>query len=111
MIERWIAQMRQERRKNFRVEWNSPATIYDADRQLARPCILSDFSNSGAKITGVVASTVPDEFMLRIARGHGRTRHCRVIWRTDDTVGIEFTDRTKRAAKPGAEPTVREPAQ
>ena len=83
--------MRRERRKNFRVEWNSPATIYDTDRQLARPCILSDFSNSGAKITGVMASTIPDEFMLRIARDHGRTRKCRVIWRADDTLGVEFT--------------------
>jgi hypothetical protein len=103
--------MRRERRRNFRVEWNSPATIYDADRQLARPCILSDFSNSGAKITGVLASTIPDEFMLRITRGHGRTRSCRVVWRTDDAVGIEFTDRAKRAAKPASEPTVQEPAQ
>jgi hypothetical protein len=105
------AQMRQERRRNFRVEWNSPATIYDADRQLARPCILSDFSNTGAKITGVLTSTIPDEFMLRIARGHGRVRNCRVVWRTDDAVGIEFTDRAKRAAKPRPEPAVREPAQ
>jgi hypothetical protein len=103
--------MRQERRKNFRVEWNSAATIYDAERQLARPCILSDFSNGGAKITGVMASTVPDEFILRMARGHGRTRHCRVKWRTDDAVGIEFTDRIKSAAKSSPGPAVREPAQ
>jgi hypothetical protein len=112
MINRRNTHMRRERRKNFRVEWNSPATIYDLDRQLVRPCILSDFSNGGAKITGVLSATVPDEFMLRITRGHGRTRKCRVIWRTDDAVGIEFTDRTKRAgqADPGKR-TLREPAQ
>ena len=31
---------RRDRRKNFRVEWNLPATIYDADRHLERPCTL-----------------------------------------------------------------------
>jgi PilZ domain len=101
--------MRRERRKNFRVEWHSPATIYDLERHSARPCILSDFSNGGAKITGVRASTIPDEFMLRFNHGHGGTRKCRVIWRTDDTLGIEFTDHIKRAEKPNLKQSVREP--
>jgi hypothetical protein len=47
--------MRRERRKHFRVEWNSPATIYDG--QLPRCCIVSNFSNGGAKIVGVKATT------------------------------------------------------
>jgi hypothetical protein len=85
--------MRRERRKSFRVDWNSPATIHDSERHLARPCILSNFSNGGAQITGARASTIPDEFMLQITRDDGRTRKCRVLWRTDDTVGVEFTDR------------------
>jgi hypothetical protein len=58
--------MPHERRKNFWVEWNSPATIYDSERNLARPCILS-FSNGGAQITGVRPSTIPDEFELLLA--------------------------------------------
>jgi len=33
--------MRGEQRKNFRIEWNSPAAIYDVDRELLRPCILA----------------------------------------------------------------------
>jgi len=82
--------MRGERRKTFRVEWNSPATIYDVDRELVRPCILSNFSNTGARITGIRATTIPDEFVLCITPG--RTRRCRVIWRSDDTLGVEFTD-------------------
>jgi len=103
--------MRRERRKNFRVEWNSPATIYDMDRQLARPCILSDFSNGGAKITGVLACTVPDEFMLQIARSQGRTRKCRVVWRSDDAVGIEFTDRIADTERQSPGRREREPAR
>jgi hypothetical protein len=84
--------MNNERRRNFRVEWNSPATIYDLERQLARLCILSNFSNTGARITGVLASTIPDEFMLRITGGRRGTRKCRVLWRSNDTLGAEFTD-------------------
>ena len=84
--------MHRERRRNFRVEWNSPATIHDPERDLVRPCILANFSNTGANITGVRADTIPDEFMLRITQGRDRTRKCRVLWRTGDTLGAEFID-------------------
>jgi PilZ domain len=87
--------MRGERRKNFRVEWNSPGTIYDLERRLARPCILTNFSNTGARITGVMSSTVADEFMLRISRG--RTHQCHVLWRSDDALGVVFVGRMTKA--------------
>ena len=87
--------MRRDRRRNFRVEWHAPATIYDG--QLARPCIVSNFSNGGAKIVGVRATTVPDEFMLRITPGHGRTRKCRVLWRSEDCLRVQFIDRIATA--------------
>jgi hypothetical protein len=98
--------MRRDRRNNFRVEWQSPATLYDGT--LARPCILSNFSNGGAKITGVRAMTIPDEFGLRIAPRR-RMHICRVIWRTDDALGVQFTDppaspAPRRAARQAREP-------
>jgi hypothetical protein len=88
--------MRRDRRKSFRVEWNSSATIYDANRHLERPCILSDFSSGGAKISGVRANTIPDAFKLRIAHDECHARTCRVIWRTEHALGVEFTDRLGR---------------
>jgi hypothetical protein len=81
---------RLERRKNFRVTWNLPATIYDVERHLERPCILSDLSGGGARLSGVRASTIPDEFRLRTPLGD---RHsCHVVWRTDNELGVRFTD-------------------
>jgi hypothetical protein len=80
--------MRRERRKNFRVEWNSPATIYHD--KVARPCILLNFSNGGARIAGVRADTIPNEFTLLITRARAHT--CRVLWRSDHTVGVAFID-------------------
>jgi len=100
--------MVRERRKSFRVEWNSPATIYDGG--VARPCILSNFSNAGAKITGIIPATVPDEFTLRITP-HGRKRKCRVLWRYGEALGVEFTDRVPGAEEPDIGHTAEQPAQ
>ena len=91
-------QMAHDRRKNFRLDWNCLATIHDSERNLARPCILSSYSNGGAQITGVRASTIPDEFVLQITRDDGR--ECRVIWRTDDALGVEFINRITLANEP-----------
>ncbi len=75
-----------ERRKNFRVEWNSAAKIYDRNGRFARRYIVSNFSNGGAKIVGVEPSTVPDEFILRISP-HGRAQGCHVTWRSKEVWG------------------------
>ena len=98
---------RRDRRKNFRVEWNLPATIYDVDRHLERPCVLVDLSNGGAKIAGVRAYTIPDLFRLRTPVGDRRS--CRVIWRTEDTLGVEFSDHIDGEGCASDRPAVREP--
>jgi hypothetical protein len=84
--------MAHERRNNFRVEWNSAASIYTSDGAWSHPCVLKDFSNGGAKITDIPVSNVPDRFMLRFLRGPRGARECHVLWRTHDTLGVEFID-------------------
>jgi len=88
-----------ERRENFRVEWNSPGKIYDCDGRFARPCIVSNFSNGGAKVAGVEPGTVPDEFILRISP-HSRAHRCHVTWRSKDGLGVEFVDKVKGTSEP-----------
>jgi hypothetical protein len=85
------SEMRRERRKHFRVEWNSVATIFQG--KVTRPCIVKNFSNGGARIVGVVAATIPDEFALRITSHDNRIRRCRVLSRSDDELRVKFTDR------------------
>jgi hypothetical protein len=80
-----------ERRKTFRVEWNSSAMMYDFRGRFARQCVVSNFSNGGAKITGIEVTTVPDEFILRITP-HSRPHRCRVAWRSKDSMGVAFAD-------------------
>jgi hypothetical protein len=88
-----------ERRKNFRVEWNSPAKIYDRRGRFARRCVVSNLSNGGAKIAGLEPSTVPYEFILRISP-RGRPQECHVTWRSKDDLGVEFTDKARGANEP-----------
>jgi hypothetical protein len=80
-----------ERRGSFRVEWHSPAKMYDCDGRFARECIVNNFSNGGAKITGIDIAAVADEFMLRITP-HSRVHRCRVVWRSKDSLGVAFAD-------------------
>jgi hypothetical protein len=86
------AAVSRERRKTFRLEWNMVATLYDVRGGRPRMCIVDNFSNGGAKISGVPPDTVPDELVLRITP-HSRPRKSRVIWRSAEAVGVEFTDR------------------
>jgi hypothetical protein len=84
--------MAREQRKDLRVQWQSSATIRDVGGRLIRTCILSDLSNGGAKLTTVNATTIPDQFILGIARGRGGSRRCRVLWRRKGMLGVAFTD-------------------
>jgi hypothetical protein len=73
--------------------------IYDCDSDWTGTCILSDFSNGGAKIRGVTVSTVPDHFLLR-AIGLRKTYKCHVLWRSADALGVEFIDHLSGEEKP-----------
>jgi hypothetical protein len=94
--------MARERRKNFRVEWNSTATVLGLDGQLICACVLSDLSDGGAKLTAV-AKVIPDQFHLVITRGPRGRRKCRVLWRGAGVIGVAFTDRPRSAEKPETE--------
>jgi hypothetical protein len=88
-----------ERRKNFRVEWNSLAEIYDRDGHLDRLCVVRNFSNTGATIVNLEPDALPDEFTLRISP-KGNARACSVIWRSKDALGVAFTIDAKASTKP-----------
>jgi hypothetical protein len=84
--------MARERRKNFRVEWRSAASIHSLDGAWKHACVVKDFSNGGAQITHLPVSDIPDQFVLRFLRGPRGSRKCKVLWRSLDTLGVAFTD-------------------
>jgi hypothetical protein len=82
--------MPRERRKNFRVEWNSPGKIEAQGRTICS-CIVNNFSNGGANISKVQSALIPDFFILHVL-GFDKPRQCRVTWRHEEELGVQFTD-------------------
>jgi hypothetical protein len=95
----WKTVNMRERRKNFRVEWNSFAKMFDCNGHFIGRCVVSNFSNGGARITGVHPDTAPDKFILRLT-SHGRAHQCQIVWRSKDGFGVEFTDYVKGTNAP-----------
>ena len=90
--------MQDERRGNFRVEWNGEAKIAVKGRVVCS-CIVSNFSNGGAKLSKVDASArLPDLFEIQLFDQEA-PRLCRVTWRRDDELGVQFADTTPESAR------------
>lgn len=81
-----------ENRQSSRVDVRYIAWIDVGDGLPMRDCIMRDISVSGAKL-GIMTTTpnaIPNEFTLLLSPD-GRVRHrCRVAWRTDENMGVEF---------------------
>jgi hypothetical protein len=80
-------------------EWNSTAKIYAEEGRLALQCVVSNFSNGGAKIVAIEPQTIPNEFMLRISP-HGRPHRCQVVWRSKDALGVQFVEADQVSVAP-----------
>ena len=81
--------MSSDRRVNLRRSWIMPGTVTNPGNP-DQACIISDFSNDGAKLHVRAAVLVPNEFTLRFSPERGPPRDCRVLWRTDHQLGIQF---------------------
>lgn len=53
-------------------------------------CVLSDISDTGARIDVEDSTTVPDNFMLLLSNNGSARRKCRVVWRKPRQVGVKF---------------------
>jgi hypothetical protein len=51
--------------------------------------MVLDFSPKGARLEVAVGLEFPDRFNLRL-EGDGITRGCRVVWRRENRLGVEF---------------------
>jgi hypothetical protein len=84
--------MHLDNRQSPRIVIRYVAWIEMQDGVPMRDCIVRDISARGAKL-GIITSTpgaVPDEFTLRLSPD-GRVGHrCRVVWRSDENIGVTF---------------------
>ena len=82
--------MRWRNRRSVRFGWSLPASIELDDGQQHERCLIKDISINGARILWPASMDLPDRIVLWIDRGGGIGHRCRVLWRQDDQVGLEF---------------------
>ena len=79
-----------EKRKDHRQSLKYPAKIDLGDGTPHLPYILTDVSVSGARVIVENAEKIPERFLLLLAPEHGTLRRCKVVWREDNELGLEF---------------------
>ena len=55
-----------------------------------KPCLISDVSQTGARIDVGNPNDLPDEFMLFMTRNASMRRKCQVMWRDGTRIGVHF---------------------
>jgi PilZ domain len=89
--------MEDDRRTIKRTRVLRSAKIIVPRRSPVIHCTVQNINNGGACLKLANTFGLPETFDLTFE--HGRTRRsCRVIWRTDDKLGVTFTDTEKNAA-------------
>src|SRR4029079_13497041 len=88
-----------EKRKNLRRLVSYPAFLDLGDDRPAVKCALCDASQEGAQLAVANAEALPDEFILALSSDGAARRRCRVTWRAEDSVGVEFLKDLKTGAR------------
>jgi hypothetical protein len=71
-----------------------------------RGCVLSDISETGARIDVDTAEELPDRFMLLLSGNGSPRRRCRVVWRQPTQVGVNFDGRLPPDERTGLVPAM-----
>jgi len=82
--------MSRDRRKARRSIVRHFGVILSGDGSTRFPCMLIDVSASGARLELRAPSKVPDEFTLLLSRDAAVRRKCKVSWRSEAAVGVQF---------------------
>ena len=90
--------MLKDKRKSLRRPVRYTAWLMlEADR--LHGCVLSNVSDTGARIDVEDAKTIPDYFLLLLSGNGSAQRKCRVVWRKPRQVGVIFERRLADGAK------------
>jgi hypothetical protein len=61
-------------------------------------CVVSEVSDSGARIDVQDSKILPDHFVLLLTNTGAARRYCRVMWRKPTQVGVKFVRSMTEAA-------------
>jgi hypothetical protein len=87
-----------EQRRSDRKTIRHTAWIAMSQPGEVKECVISDVSQTGARIDVGDPSDLPDEFMLFLTRNASMRRKCLVMWREGTQIGVYF-DRPRRPAR------------
>jgi hypothetical protein len=90
----WSRMLRQARAEDERRHVRRPvhlAAKINVGRSL-RDCTVLDLSDSGARVAIRAPHEVPDTIAICMSPRGFPIRPCKVIWRSDKEIGIEFLD-------------------
>jgi hypothetical protein len=79
-----------ELRKKPRRQFHYNAGILIDQTSAPIPCMISDISESGARLSLEGAAELPESFVLLLIPNGAARRSCRIIWREGTTVGVVF---------------------
>ena len=79
-----------ERRRKKRYSVNLVARVVQTDGAERGLCVVTDISETGARIKTNEALNLPDKFVLVLSSGRQLRRHCTVDWRNELELGVEF---------------------
>src|ERR1044072_753193 len=80
------------RRKHPRTNVIATAWLRLKDDPLPLVCVLWDVSEGGARMTVANVAAIPEKFSLLGARDAVSGTSCRVVWRSNEQIGIQFLD-------------------
>jgi hypothetical protein len=79
-----------EARKEARAVVHRPGWIALGKGTQLLECSVWDESENGARLAIHSSHQVPDEFYLYLSMDFTSRRRCRIAWRSDKQVGVEF---------------------
>jgi hypothetical protein len=92
-----------EKRKGVRRSFERPAWIVTEKGAEPINCTFKDLSKSGARLSVVPPTALPQNFVLHMAANGSVARKCVVVWKseTGDEIGVAFV---ARLVAPGSRP-------
>jgi hypothetical protein len=91
--------MSKEKRRTRRQPMRHTAWVAPTPQQRFE-CVVSDVSETGARIEVNDGTSVPDCFVLLLSSNGAARRFCRVVWRRPRQIGVKFEASFAAAANP-----------
>ena len=80
-----------EKRKWRRKSIGADGFLYGLDGQQIGECHVRDISAGGAMIVRSSADDLPSQFVLALSRNAQVRRHCQIVWKAANHIGVRFS--------------------